>query len=360
MIDSTEKGYQVIPKRVNVHMADPSVRKTTMTDADLRPLLACRGLRVTFSTHQGELCALDGIDLEIARGKIVGVVGESGCGKSLTALSIMGLLPDSARIRSGRIYFEDLELTSMTERRFQSLRGNRICMIFQEPMTSLNPVYKIGRQLMEPLRLHKGCSRAEARERAVKALEQVAMPAPERRLEEYPHQMSGGMRQRVMIAMAVACRPALLIADEPTTALDVTIQAQILDLIRKLVKERDMAALFITHDLGVVAELCHRVLVMYAGQIVETADVGELFDEPLHPYTQGLLASIPRIEKSAEQLEAIAGVVPGLADFAPQGCRFAPRCPHAMPVCRQETPPLQIRTGQHGVGCHLYTGKAGS
>jgi peptide/nickel transport system ATP-binding protein len=356
---STGNGGQGTPTQMNPDAA-LVVRDTTPSRINLQPVLACSGLTVSFSTPDGELCALDDIGFSVARGEILGVVGESGCGKSLTALSIMGLLPESGRIRAGRIRFEDLELTAMTERQFQSLRGNRICMIFQEPMTSLNPVYKIGRQLMEPMRLHQGCSRAEARQRAIEALEQVGMPAAERRLAEYPHQMSGGMRQRVMIAMAIACHPSLLIADEPTTALDVTIQAQILDLIRQLVGQRDMAVLFITHDLGVVAELCHRVLVMYAGQVIEQADVGSLFDQPLHPYTQGLLASIPRVDTSAGPLAAIGGVVPGLVDFAPQGCRFAPRCRHEMPICLRETPSLQIRAGQHGVACHLYSKQAKS
>ena len=322
-------------------------------------LLECRDLAVAFRTEQGPFNAVNGIDFSIERGEIVCIVGESGCGKSLTALSLLGLLPESGFRASGSIRFEGRRIEELNDRQYQSIRGNRISMIFQEPMTSLNPTHRIGRQIMEPMRLHQGLDEKEATERALAALESVGIPAPRQRLGEYPHQLSGGMRQRVMIAMAICCNPALLIADEPTTALDVTIQAQILDLLRKLVGEREMAVLFITHDLGVVAEIGHRVLVMYAGGIVESAPVMDLFESPRHPYTRGLMASVPRIESRVDMLHSIPGVVPGITQMADSGCRFASRCDKCMPVCKTTAPPMVTQGQGHQVACHLYKENAG-
>ena len=322
------------------------------------PLLECRDHSVVFPTHLGRFTAVEDIGFSIDRGEVVGIVGESGCGKSLTALSLLGLLPEPGFRASGQIRFEGRAMESLSDRQLQAIRGNRISMIFQEPMTSLNPTQRIGSQIMEPMRLHRGFDRAEAHARAVTALESVGIPAPRRRMSEYPHQLSGGMRQRVMIAMAICCNPALLVADEPTTALDVTIQAQILDLLRKLVVERKMAVLFITHDLGVVAEICHRVMVMYAGRIVESAPVVDLFETPLHPYTSGLMASIPRIDGRVDTLYNIPGVVPGISEFADVGCRFAPRCDRRMAVCEEKTPRLMPHDPHHQVACHLYEKEA--
>jgi peptide/nickel transport system ATP-binding protein len=317
-------------------------------------LLVCRDHSVVFPTPRGRFTAVEGIGFSIDRGEVVGIVGESGCGKSLTALSLLGLVPEPGFRASGQIRFEGRAMEHLSDRQLQAIRGNRISMIFQEPMTSLNPTQRIGRQIMEPMRLHQGLDRTAAHERAVTALESVGIPAPRRRMNEYPHQLSGGMRQRVMIAMAICCNPALLVADEPTTALDVTIQAQILDLLRKLVAQREMAVLFITHDLGVVAEICHRVLVMYAGRIIESAPVVDLFESPLHPYTRGLMASIPRIDERVETLYNIPGVVPGISEFADVGCRFAPRCDRCMAVCGEITPRLMPHHPHHAVTCHLY------
>ena len=330
-----------------------------MTDAnDQRnrdPLLVVRDFSVAFPTHRGRVVAVEEIGFSIARGEVVGIVGESGCGKSLTALSLLGLVPEPGFRAAGQIHFEGRAMERMSERQLQAVRGNRIAMIFQEPMTSLNPTQRIGRQIMEPMRLHQGLDRTTARARAMAALESVGIPAPGRRMNEYAHQLSGGMRQRVMIAMAIACDPALLVADEPTTALDVTIQAQILDLLRSLVAKRGMAVLFITHDLGVVAEICQRVLVMYAGRIVESAAVADLFGAPLHPYTRGLTASIPRIDRQVEMLYNIPGTVPGVGEFADHCCRFAPRCDRRMAVCDRKTPQMRAHRPGHEVACHLYT-----
>ena len=332
-------------------------RICTETGSD--PLLACRGLSVAFRTDRGRFTAVNAIGFTVHRGEVVCIVGESGCGKSLTALSLLGLLPDPGFLSGGSIRFEDRAIENLDDRQFQTIRGNRISMIFQEPMTSLNPTHRIGRQIMEPMRLHQGLDHAAAYDRALAALESVGIPAPRRRMNEYPHQLSGGMRQRVMIAMAICCDPALLIADEPTTALDVTIQAQILDLLRSLVNETAMAVLFITHDLGVVAEIGHRVLVMYAGSIVESAPVTALFESPLHPYTRGLMASVPRIESRVDVLHSIPGVVPGITEIAGDGCRFASRCDRCMAVCEKVTPPT-IRHGEgHRVACHLYSEETG-
>jgi peptide/nickel transport system ATP-binding protein len=325
---------------------------TVQRDRD--PLLVVRDFSVAFPTHHGRFVAVEGIGFSIARGEIVGIVGESGCGKSLTALALLGLLPEPGFRAGGQIRFEGRAVEQLSERQLQTIRGNRIAMIFQEPMTSLNPTQRIGRQIMEPMRLHQGLDRTTARARAIAALESVGIPAPQRRMHEYANQLSGGMRQRVMIAMAIGCDPALLVADEPTTALDVTIQAQILDLLRNLVAKRGMAVLFITHDLGVVAEICHRVLVMYAGRIVESATVADLFEGPLHPYTRGLTASIPRIDQRVEMLTNIPGVVPGVGEFVDDCCRFAPRCDRRMAVCDRKTPRMRAHRPGHQVACHLY------
>ena len=299
--------------------------------------------------------AVDGVDLAIERGETLGVVGESGCGKSVTALSVMKLLAmPPARIVAGEIRWRGRDLVPLPQEAMRAIRAKEIAMVFQEPMTSLNPVYSVGEQIAEVLRLHEGLGRRAALDRAIEMLQQVHIPHAERRAHDYPHQFSGGMRQRVMIAMALSCNPQLLIADEPTTALDVTIQAQILDLLGELKAKMGMAVMLITHAMGVIAETAQRVAVMYAGKVVEEAPVRELFSAPRHPYTQGLIRSIPRIDLAAvhkQRLETIRGVVPSLLEPAP-GCRFAPRCPYAREACR-ETPPLrEVRPG-HKVACVL-------
>ena len=290
---------------------------------------------------------LRGVDLAVPRGSVVGVVGESGCGKTVTSLSILGLLPQPpARLMEGSsIRFADKELTTLTESEMRALRGNEIAMIFQEPMTSLNPVFSVGDQIGEALQLHRGMSRKEARTESARLLAEVGIPEPDRRLDEYPHQMSGGLRQRVMIAMALSCNPRLLIADEPTTALDVTIQAQILELLASLRESYGMAVLLITHDLGVVAEVCDRVVVMYAGQVVESGSVGDIFAEPQHPYTQGLLASLPTLDRGRRRLDPIPGTVPSPTEW-PTGCRFAERCSMASEECEAEQPLLDLGSGK--------------
>ena len=304
------------------------------------PLLRVENLSITFEGDRGRLTpVVTGVSFEIGRGETVGIVGESGCGKSVTALSVLRLLPrETARV-SGQITFEGRDLQGLREREMQELRGNRLAMIFQEPMTSLNPSYTVGDQIGETLRRHRGMSAAQAREKSIELLQQVRIPSPEMRVDAFPHKLSGGMRQRVMIAMALACQPALLIADEPTTALDVTIQAQILDLLRDLSRDTGTSVLMITHDLGVVAELCSRVIVMYAGEIVEQASVGDLFARPQHPYTVGLLGSIPRAGDKRDRLSSIRGSVPALTNVT-RGCRFAARCPFADAKCQAEVPPL--------------------
>ncbi len=312
-----------------------------MSDA---ALLRIEALRVSFRTPEGPGTAVDGVDLAVAAGETLGVVGESGCGKSVTALAVLGLLAvPPARIETGTIRFDGRDLLRLGEEERRRIRGREIAMIFQEPMTSLNPVLPIGRQVAEPLRVHLGLTEAEAREAAAGWLEKVKIPAARRRLADYPHQLSGGMRQRVMIAMAMVCRPRLLIADEPTTALDVTIQAQILSLMRDLKEETGTALLLITHNLGVVAQMAARVLVMYAGQVVEEAPVAALFEEPFHPYTQGLLRSIPvlggRAGGAKTRLAEIPGLVPAITERI-AGCRFAGRCPHAFALCREDPPAL--------------------
>jgi peptide/nickel transport system ATP-binding protein len=316
-----------------------------------RSLLEVNGLRTHFASERGEVRAVDGVDLRLEKGRTLGIVGESGCGKSVTALSIMGLVPQPpGRIAGGEVLFEGEDLLKLPPARLRDLRGDKLAMIFQEPMTSLNPAFQVGDQIAEVLLRHRKISNGEAQKQAVDMLRRVRIPSPERRALEYPHQLSGGMRQRVMIAMALACNPQLLIADEPTTALDVTIQAQILELMRTLRAELGTAIILITHDLGVIAELADEVIVMYAGQVVERCDVLRLFAQPQHPYTIGLLGSIPRLHLEQERLSAIEGVVPDAAAF-PQGCRFHPRCPFAVEQCRREIPALREITPNHYAAC---------
>ncbi|MCG0276216.1 MAG: ABC transporter ATP-binding protein [Thermosediminibacteraceae bacterium] len=312
-----------------------------------------KDLTVKFFTDDGVVTAVDRVSFDIKRGETLGMVGESGCGKSVTSLAIMRLLPSPpARISSGNIIFEGEDLLAKSEAEMRRIRGNRISMIFQEPMTSLNPVLTVGRQISEAITLHQKLSRKEAMERAVEMLRLVGIPNPDKRYYEYPHQMSGGMRQRVMIAMALSCNPKLLIADEPTTALDVTIQAQILDLIGRLKDQVGMSILLITHDLGVVAEMAQRIVVMYAGQVVEEAACEDLFENPLHPYTEGLLKSIPKLEGEKGRLHVIEGTVPNPLDLPP-GCRFNPRCPEAAEICREKSPALLEMANGRRVRCFL-------
>lgn len=314
-------------------------------------LLEVQGLRTTFRTTRGTVPAADGVSFSMKPGETLGVVGESGCGKSVTALSIMRLIADPpGRIESGRILFENEDLLAKTDAEMRAVRGNDIAMIFQEPMTSLNPVFSIGSQIAEATQLHRGVNRNEALELAVKMLRYVGLSEPERRIRQYPHQLSGGMRQRVMIAMALSCHPKLLIADEPTTALDVTIQAQICELLKRLKRELGMAIMLITHDLGVIAEMAQRVIVMYAGKVVEESETGPLFRRPLHPYTRGLLDSIPHLNRRTRRLHAIEGVVPSPGQM-PVGCRFHPRCPVATERCRTEQPELSEILPGRRVSC---------
>jgi len=320
------------------------------------PLLDIRGLKMHFATEAGWLHAVDGVDLQIERGETLGVVGESGCGKSVTAMSILKLVPmPPGRFAAGQILWQGRDLIPLPPEAMQAIRSKQIAVVFQEPMTSLNPVYTVGDQIAEVLRLHEGLSRRDAMDRAVEMLGLVRIPTPAKRAHDYPHHFSGGMRQRVMIAMALSCKPQLLIADEPTTALDVTIQAQILDLLAELQDRLGMAVMLITHAMGVVAETAQRVVVMYAGRIIEEAPVAELFAQPRHPYTQGLIRSIPRIDLAATQrqrLEAIPGTVPKLID-PPAGCRFAPRCRHVRAACTAATPALREVAPGHRVACIL-------
>ena len=319
-------------------------------------MLEIRGLKTHFKTDDGWLHAVDGVDLAIDRGETVCVVGESGCGKSVMAMTVLRLIAiPPGRIVGGQVLWQGRDLVTATNDEMRKVRAREIAIVFQEPMTSLNPVYSVGEQIAESLRLHEGLSRKEAIDRAVEMLRLVHIPTPERRVRDYPHQFSGGMRQRVMIAIALACKPKLLIADEPTTSLDVTIQAQILDLLAELKDRLGMAVLLITHAMGVVAEVAQRVVVMYAGKVVEEAPVGELFARPRHPYTQGLIRSIPRIDIAAThkvRLEAIRGTVPRLIEPG-EGCRFAPRCRHAMAACTAATPPLRQVAAGHKVACIL-------
>ncbi|MEP6742422.1 MAG: ABC transporter ATP-binding protein [bacterium] len=320
-------------------------------------LLEVNNLQTHFPTRAGLVRAVDGVSFHIDRGELLGLVGESGCGKSITALSIMRLIAPPGKIVGGEIIFDGRNLLKMSDREMRDIRGDDIAMIFQDPMTSLNPVFTVGEQIAEALRLHRNLSRKAARAGAIEAMSEVSIPDPARRIDDYPHQLSGGMRQRVMIAMALACDPKLLIADEPTTALDVTIQAQILELLNELRKNRELAVLLITHDLGVVAEVADRVAVMYTGRIVEESPVEELFARPRHPYTEGLLRSVPKLTSAtaakAERLETIEGTVPSPTDLPP-GCHFAPRCPYRMPRCTTEEIPLYDLAGEVKVRCVLF------
>jgi oligopeptide/dipeptide ABC transporter ATP-binding protein len=326
-----------------------------MTDA----LLEVDGLKTHFFTRDGVVQAVDEISFHVDRGEVLGLVGESGCGKSVTSLSILGLVPHPGRVVAGSVKFGGRDITSLKKEEWKDLRGEHISMIFQQPTSALNPVYKVGAQIAEVYELHRDMKQDAAEEKAVEMLAKVGIPDPKRRAQSYPHEMSGGMAQRVMIAMALACEPELLIADEPTTALDVTIQAQILDLIRHLQKQSRTAVVLITHDLGVVAEMADRVAVMYAGEIVEEADVRTLFRDPRHPYTQGLIGSIPVLGLLKEELEVIPGVVPNLVDLPP-GCRFASRCKarveHSLSICTETKPGLLPVADQHNVRCWLYHG----
>jgi oligopeptide/dipeptide ABC transporter ATP-binding protein len=320
-------------------------------------LLEVKNLRTHFPSRAGLVRAVDDVSFYLDRGELLGLVGESGCGKSMTALSIMRLIAPPGKIVDGEILFDGKDLLKLSDAEMREMRGDDIAMIFQDPMTSLNPVFTVGEQIGEALRLHRKMSHKEARLATIEAMREVAIPDPARRVNDYPHQLSGGMRQRVMIAMALACNPKLLIADEPTTALDVTIQAQFLELLNELRKQRDLAVLLITHDLGVVAEVADRVAVMYTGRIVEESPVDELFARPKHPYTEGLLRSVPKLTtedvSKKERLETIEGVVPNPTELPP-GCHFAPRCPHRMPRCTEGTIPLYQLEGGVQVRCVLY------
>jgi len=322
-----------------------------------QPLLEVKGLKTYFYTEDGVVKAVDGVDFHVFPGEVMGLVGESGCGKSVTSLSIMRLISPPGKIVAGEILFEGNDLVHASEEDMIKVRGNRVSMIFQQPQTALNPVFKVGDQIAEVLDIHQNMGKEKGHARAVELLKMVGIPDPERRAEAYPHELSGGQAQRVMIAMALACVPDLLIADEPTTALDVTIQAQILDLMRNLRKNIGTAIILITHDLGVVAEMAERVAVMYAGYIVEQADVQPLFETPLHPYTQGLIGSIPILGKLKDRLEVIPGSVPNLVNLPP-GCRFAPRCrartEYALSICTEKEPELRMHGSNHLVRCWLY------
>lgn len=320
------------------------------------PILEVENLTVTFKVdRKTKSKAIRDVSFSVDKGKTLGIVGESGCGKSVTASSIMGLLPRStADIASGSIELDGQELTSLSDKEMRSVRGKKISMIFQDPITSLNPVYRVGDQLVEMLQAQKKLSKKEAWQKSIELLRMVGVADPERRVKDYPHQMSGGMTQRVMIAMALSCDPEVLIADEPTTALDVTIQAQVLELIRDMQRKTNTAVLLITHDMGIVADMADNVMVMYAGEVVEYAPVREIFKDPLHPYTQGLLKSLPRLDRDSEELYSIEGVVPGADEELP-GCRFAQRCPRATEKCRS-VKPQYLDLGDRKVRCHLYQG----
>ncbi|MFZ5819411.1 MAG: ABC transporter ATP-binding protein [Chloroflexota bacterium] len=327
-----------------------------------KPLLEVKNLKTYFYTEDGTVRAVDGVNFEVYPGEVVGLVGESGCGKSVTSLSVMRLISAPGKVEAGEILFDGADLLKLPESEMIHVRGNRISMIFQQPQTALNPVFKVGDQIGEVLSIHQDFGKEAGYKRAIELLKMVGIPDAERRVDAYPHELSGGMAQRVMIAMALACLPELLIADEPTTALDVTIQAQILDLMRNLRENTGTAIILITHDLGVVAEMCERVAVMYAGEIVEQTDVGTLFDQPLHPYTQGLIGSIPILGKLKDRLEVIPGSVPNLVNLPP-GCRFAPRCramvEHGLKICTDSDPELiDVKPG-HKVRCWLYQNSDG-
>lgn len=321
---------------------------------DMTNILEVKDLTTYFFTDKGTVKAVDGVSYTMKAGQTLGIVGESGCGKSINAMSILHLIEKPGKIVKGSIKFNGEELVGIDEAKMRHYRGNEISMIFQEPMTSLNPVFRVGQQISESLILHQNMTKHEAREKSIALLKQVGIPRAEKVVDDYPHQLSGGMRQRVMIAMALACNPKILIADEPTTALDVTIQAQILSLMNELQKETNTAIMLITHDLGVVAQMAHHVLVMYSGKVVESAPVVELFKNPKHPYTQGLLASIPDLEEDKARLNSIEGIVPNPFEL-PQGCYFAPRCKHAMDICLKEHPGSYEINGEHTANCFLYS-----
>lgn len=316
-------------------------------------LLEVKDLQTHFKTENGVIPSVDGVSFSIKKGETIAVVGESGCGKSVTSLSIMGLIGATGSIEAGSILFEGKDLTKLSKKEMRKLRGNEIAMIFQEPLTSLNPLFTVGNQISESIRLHQGASKQEARIKSIEMLRRVGIPRPEKVYSSHPHLLSGGMRQRVMIAMALSCNPKLLIADEPTTALDVTIQAQILELMKGLTRDFDTSIMLITHDLGVVAEMVDTVIVMYAGQVVEHTDVFTLFSSPKHPYTKGLLDSTPKIHERNEELLTIEGTVP-IPSAMPKGCRFQPRCPYAMEKCVHEAPLLEETSAGHKVRCWLH------
>jgi oligopeptide/dipeptide ABC transporter ATP-binding protein len=341
----------------------PASQRRPKFEAGDSPLLEVKGLRTSFHTSDGVVRAVTGVDFSVRRGEILGLVGESGCGKSVTSLSIMGLIARPGRVEAGEVMFDGEDLLKLSQSKMRHIRGNRISMIFQQPTSSLNPVLDVGFQIGEVLEAHRGMKRKAARDRALELMRMVGIADPKRRLKSYPHEMSGGMAQRVMIAMALACEPELLIADEPTTALDVTIQAQILDLMRRLQQETGTAIVLITHDLGVVAEMCNRVAVMYAGEIVEQTDVGTLFRDPLHPYSRGLIGSIPVVGQIRDELAVIPGNVPNLIDLPP-GCRFSPRCAARIPLevslAEEQHPELRTVRAGHQVRCWLYHDSEGN
>jgi len=318
------------------------------------PLLKIEDLQVDFATHQGEVSAIDGVSFELEEGEILGVVGESGCGKSVTAEAILQLLDEDSTFYDGKIMFNGENLLEYDKKKMEKLRGNDIAMIFQDPMSSLNPVMSIGKQIAESIRIHQSATKKDAYKKAIELLKLTGIPSPDQRAKEYPHELSGGMRQRVMIAIALSCQPKLLIADEPTTALDVTIQAQILDLITSFQKQLNMGIILITHDFGVIANMCTKVAVMYLGQVIEETDVRTLFKRPFHPYTIGLMKSVPQIEgERVEHLHSIDGTVPSLFQI-PKGCRFAPRCKYASSTCENKMPSLEIVEKNHRVRCWHY------
>jgi oligopeptide/dipeptide ABC transporter ATP-binding protein len=345
------------PSQTVIEELVPASNRRPKRERSAQPLLEVKGLRTSFYTSDGVVRAVDGIDFHVDRGEIMGLVGESGCGKSVTSLSIMGLVARPGRVEAGEVLFDGQDLLKLKPDQMRRLRGDQLSMIFQQPQSSLNPVWDVGRQIAEVLEIHRGMKHGPARQRALELLKMVGIPDPERRLSAYAHEMSGGMAQRVMIAMALACEPVLLIADEPTTALDVTIQAQILDLMRSLRDETGTAIVLITHDLGVVAEMCDRVAVMYAGEIVEQTDVSTLFRRPMHPYTRGLIESIPVVGTIKDELAVIPGNVPSLIDL-PKGCRFAPRClvrlEENVELATELHPDLRPISPGHDVRCWLY------
>jgi len=327
-----------------------------MVEKMAKPLLEVRGLKTYFFTDEGVVKAVDGIDFDISKGEIFGLVGESGCGKSVTALSLLRVIPSPpGKIINGRVMFEGRNLMKISEKEMRHVRGAKISMIFQDPHSSLNPVFRIGDQIAEAIQLHQMTDKKEVPSKVAEALDLVRIPDPEDRMYQYPHQFSGGMKQRAMIAMMLACNPSLLIADEPTTAVDVTIQVQILELLKELRGKQDASIMLITHNLGVIAEVCDRVAVMYAGNIVEQADMAGLFRNPKHPYTHALLGAFPSAEKKRGELTVIPGFVPSLVN-PPPGCRFHPRCPYAKPICTEEMPPVVKVNEGHWVRCYLYEG----